>query len=280
MPQASPSLQTRIHAAKSLSQGHRRIADRLLGRAGEAAFWGIEELAGEAQVSVSAVVRFAQKLGYSGFSELKADLVEAAKRQKPMADRLLDAPKGAAALMLDVARRDIANIEKTVHSIDERLLSEVLNRLAGAQNRVIIGHGISAVMAQHLAYLLTVTGLVTVAGNPAEFGRQVVNLGPRDVLVAISFPPYSVETVEVVGHARQRKIPVVAITDRLDSPVAAHATHVLPVPGENLLFSHSLAGFNVLIHTLATGIASRNPGEALKRLRDAERILKPILVED
>lgn len=274
-----PSLQTRIHGVKSMSAGHGRIADRLIGRPREAAFWGIEELAKNAQVSVSAVVRFAQKLGYSGFSELKADLVAAEKAQQPLRDRLMDAPRGGAALLLDVARRDMANIERTIHSIDESLLLEIMKILVSAPNRVIVGHGISSIMGQYLGYLLTITGLVTVAGSPAEFGRQVVNLGAKDVLVAISFPPYSVETVRVVEYARRNRITVVAITDRHESPLAKHANLVVTVPGENLLFSHSLAGFNVFIHALATGIASLNPGKALKRLRDAERIIQPILME-
>jgi DNA-binding MurR/RpiR family transcriptional regulator len=273
-------LLTRIHAARTLSGGHRRLGDCLIRNAHEAAFWGIEELAKRAEVSVSAVVRFAKKLGYSGYTELRGDLVAAAKVRSLGEDRLLDAPKGAAATLVDVARRDIANIERTVHSINDKLLSGVVKALTGARHRVLVGHGISQIMAQHLGYVLTITGLVTVAGNPAEFARQTVNLTPEDLLVAISFPPYSLETVRVVEFARRQQVPVIAITDRLDSPLARHAQFVLPVPGENLLFSHSLAGFNVLIHTIATAVASRDPELALRRLREAERIAAPILLED
>ena len=94
------SLVARIHNVVGLSTSQRRIADCLLGRLNEAAFWGVEELASRSQSSVATVVRFAQKLGYSGFLEMRQALVSLVKKQSRTGEQLLTAPTEAAATLV------------------------------------------------------------------------------------------------------------------------------------------------------------------------------------
>lgn len=274
---ASPktSLISRLHGTKGLSASQRRIADCLVGRLHEAAFWGVEELAARSQSSVATVVRFAQKLGYSGFLELRHALVAQAKRQARFGETLLQAPSEAAAALVEVARRDVRNIEQMIQGVDEPLLEAVVARLRQARLRLAIGDGVSALMTRHLAYLLTQAGLPCLEGSSADFATQVVNLGPGDVVIAISINPYSRETMDAVSFARRRGIPVLAFTDRIRSPLARLAENVLPVPGENLLYSHSLAAFAVLAHAIATSVATRDREGILLKLREAERVARP-----
>lgn len=275
-----PSLAARVAAAQDrLSASQRRIADRLLGGGRDAAFWGVEELAARAEVSVATVVRFAQLLGYAGFLELRQDLVAQAKNQG-VEERLLQAPKGAAATLVEVAHRDVANIERLLAQVSEELLSTTVAMLSRARHRVILGHGVSAIMAQHLAYVLTQAGLPSISGSPAEFATQVVNLDRRDVVLAFSVHPYSRETYDAAAYARELGVPVVAFSDRLESPLAKVARVTLPIPGENLLFSHSLAAFAVLAHALATASTAGDRAEILRRQRDSAQVASAEYVED
>ena len=274
------TLLTRMHQAEGLSEGHRRLAELLLGNPLEAPFWGIEEVARRAETSPSAVVRFAKRLDYAGFSELKHDLVSEARARSHGEGRVVTAPHGILATLAEVATRDIRNLERLTQLTDERELTAVVKLLGRARNRVLIGHGVSWVMAVQLGYVLTMAGLTTVAGNPAEFARQAANLGPKDLLLAFSFPPYSQETIKVASFAQSRKVPVIAITDRPDSPLGQRATHTLSVPGESLFFSQSLAAFSALAHTLATTLANRNPEGIIDRLRKAEQVSKDLFTDD
>lgn len=273
------TLVTRLHATKGLSSSQRRIATCLLGNLGEAAFWGVEEVAERAESSVATVVRFAQKLGYRGFMEMRQALVAQAKAKTAPEDRLLRAPREAAAMLVEVAKQDMLNIERTVQGINEDLLMRLVQSIEGARFRVLVGHGVSRIMSQHLGYLLTVSGYVTVAESPAEFARQVANLDARDLLIAFSFPPYSQETLDVVDYARKRNTPVIAITDSLDAPLARHANLTVPVAGENLMFTHSIASFAVVAHTIAAALASRDREASIQRLLEAERIAKPQFIK-
>ncbi len=277
MPRATSLLARLRHQAFS-SPGHQRLADVILTHLDDVPTWGIHGLALEAGTSPAAVVRFAKALGCTGFSDLRNTIYAETRVRDLGEERLLRAPQEASALMVDVARRDLANIEHAVQLLDETRMSTLAVLLKEASHRVLVGHGISWIMAQHLAYILTHCGLVTVAGSPAEFGRQVVNLTPRDVLVAFSFPPYSKETRDVVRHAQDEGVPVVAFSDGPRSPLFDLATVAITVPGENLFFSHSLAAFSVIAQALGTALTQQDPEGALQRLHDAEQINRGQLV--
>jgi len=273
---ADQGLAARLQAVSaSLTPGHRRIADILMASQHEAAFLGIEELAKRADSSVATVVRFAKTLGYAGFLEMRKSLVHTAKKHYRRGDQLLQAPDQASATLVEVARRDIRNIERVIREVDEKHLLGVVKHLKESRSRLVIGDGVSALMARHLAYLLINAGLPVMEGNPADFATQVGNLVAKDLLIAFSIAPYSRETLDAAAYARKRGIKVLAFTDDLRSPLAKVATLTVPLPGENLFYSHSLAAFGVLAHAIATTIARQDPKGALRKMREVERIAGP-----
>jgi DNA-binding MurR/RpiR family transcriptional regulator len=270
-----PLLLTRLNAAKGLSPSQDAIADCLRANLNEAAFWGVEELARESGTCVATVVRFAKKLGYKGYLEMRKALVQGAKKTWRRGDQLLDAPAEAAATLLEVGLRDIRNIELVMKAVTEDLLQGAVQLLRSSRMRLAIGDGVSALMTRQLAYLLINTGLPTLEGSPADFATQVGALGPKDLLIAISITPYTTETLDATAYARKRGIKVLAFTDAPSAPISRLATLTLPIPGRNLLFSHSMASFGVLAHALATAIARKDAKASLALLREVESIARP-----
>nr|WP_320132211.1 MurR/RpiR family transcriptional regulator [uncultured Holophaga sp.] len=271
---------SRLQEARDLSPSQQRISECLTANMNEAALWGVEELAEHSHSCVATVVRFAKRLGYSGFLEMRKALVNSAKRHYRRGDQLLQAPTQAAATLVEVARRDIRNIERVVLAVDEEQLQRVVARIRDSRVRLVIGDGVSALMARHLAYLLLNTGLPVMEGNPADFASQVGVLESQDLLIAISITPYTRETLDAAAYARKRKVPVLAFTDRPGSPLGQSADLMLPIPGENLLFSHSLAAFGTLAHAIATAIAREDPKGSLRKLREVERVAKSKFTDD
>jgi DNA-binding MurR/RpiR family transcriptional regulator len=134
-------------------------------------------------------------------------------------------------------------------------------------------------MGQIFAFHLTQAGVPCIAALPSDFSNQVANLGPKDLLVAISFSPYSRETVEAAMFARQNGVPVLAFSDRKDSPLAHSADIFIPVHSENLLFSFSVTSFAALSHAFAIVLAARDQAGTLKRLKAADEVAQPFFVE-
>ena len=270
-----PTLLERLEQATALSPTQRRVAGCLRTNLEEAPLWGVEDLARESGTCVATVVRFAKKIGYSGYLEMRKGMVSSARSRRQRGDQLLEAPANAAAILVEVARNDIRSIEQVAKAVDQAILQRTVDLLKGSRLRLVLGDGVSSLMARHLAYLLIATGLPTMEGNPMDFASQVASLDRRDLLIAISIFPYTRETVDAAAYARTLGIPVLAFTDGRQSPLAKAADLTLPIPGKNLLFSHSTAAFGALAHALATAIAREDPEASLEKMRETERVAKP-----
>jgi DNA-binding MurR/RpiR family transcriptional regulator len=130
-----------------------------------------------------------------------------------------------------------------------------------------------------IAFYLTQAGVPCIAAIPSDFSNQVANLGSKDLLVVISFSPYSRETVDAAIFAKENGIKVLAFSDRKDSPLAIHADILIPVPSEDLLFSFSLTSFAALAHAFAIVLAARDQSGTLKRLKAAAKVAQPLFVD-
>ena len=283
MPNGSKTLDVQARLAnvyRELPEAQRAIADLLMGDPLLGALWGIEAMAEKAKVSVGSVTRFAKRLGYRGFSDFRDALREACRARSGESE--LEELKPATDLfgaLSEVLRRDGDHLGRLIQVVDHSLLESASRLLVGAEHRVILGRGVGQVMGVIFSFHLTQAGVPCIAALPSDFSNQVANLGPRDLLVVISFPPYSRETVDAAIFAKQNGTPVLAFSDRRESPLAPHADILIPVPSEDLLFSFSLTSFAALSHAFAIVLAARDQAGTLKRLKAADKVAQPLFVE-
>jgi DNA-binding MurR/RpiR family transcriptional regulator len=277
MPKEKPEANFRerlITAATSLPPQQRSIAEYLLEHPTSVPFYSVPQLARRVGVSEATVVRFAQRLGYPGFSELKIELVE-------MLQSRLDTGTGEADehladdILASVANLEVTNIGRTVESLDRRIYTEVAESLFSAERVHTFGMGVSALLAELAAYTLLQVGLrasclPTFFSSPRE---QLVGIDSGDLVLAISLPPYSRQSLDILRDARALGIPTVALVDRETAPAATLAGRALPVRSDNMMFTNAVAAVTVMINALATEIATTHRGEALSALSQINRVL-------
>ncbi len=273
-------IQARLaEAYRELPEAMRRIADALMSDPLLGALWGIESMAERAQVSVGTVVRFAKRLGYGGFSEFRDALREACHARSGDSElELMEAPTDMYGTLAEVSRRDGENLTRMIQMVDEATLEAATQLLLKAHHRVILGRGVSHVMSLILGLYLTQAGLPCIAAIPSDFSNQVANLGSKDLLVVLSFAPYSRETVDAAIFAKGSGIPVLAFSDRPDSPLKPYADILIPVPSEDLLFSCSITTFAAVAHAFAIVLAAQDQAGTLQRLKAADKVAQPLFV--
>lgn len=261
------------HAAK-LPQQQRTIADHLLENLETVPFLSVPELARRCGVSEATIVRFSQRIGYTGFAELKGALVEllrdrlgaaAARETGAAEDDVLEA----------VAAHEGRNIRLTVEKIDRTVFGAIADRIFAADHVSTFGLGISSHLASLAAYALVQIGvaahpLSTSYSSPAE---QLVTAGENDLVLVISLPPYSRQTLEVLAAAAAAGAGTVALTDRLIAPAARRAELSLAVRSDNLTFTNAVAAMTVVINALATEVATRHPDEAVDAFARIGKVL-------
>ena len=112
-------------------------------------------------------------------------------------------------------------------------------------------------VAVYLTYLLAQGDkrTVLVDGLAGLQSQQMRGLNEADVIVSISFAPYSPETVSIVEDAKGR-CSVIAISDSVIGAVAKDADLVLQVREAEVRGFRSLAASMCLAQALAIGVAA------------------------
>lgn len=278
---SDPPIQARLaEAYRDLPEAMRRIADVLMSDHLLGALWGIENMAHRSGVSVGTVVRFAKRLDYKGFSEFRDALRTACLARSGDSElELLEEPSDIYGALAEVAKRDGENLTRLMQMVDQSTLEAAVALITQARHKVILGRGVSHVMSLILAFYLTQAGLPCIAALPSDFSNQVANLEDGDLLIVLSFAPYSRETVDAAVFAKESGVSVLAFSDRSDSPLVPLADIHIPVPSEDLLFSCSMTTFAALAHAFAIVAASQDHSGTLHRLKAADKVAQPLFVD-
>jgi DNA-binding MurR/RpiR family transcriptional regulator len=267
-----------LEAYQRLPANQQRVADFILKQPHDLAFLTTDSLSKNLKVSKATIVRFAQSLGYQGFTELQNEVLDAVQSTIRAPDRFmieLGKMKPDETLTV-VARHEVQNINRTVQYIDRETFSGAVEALLGARRVFTMGIGVSSLLAEVLSYELNQVGIESqaLASGKLRFVEHLALARRGDVAVGFSFPPYSKETIDAAKYARQRGLGVVTITDKLTSPITFYANHVLAVQTENMLHTNSISAISVVINALVTDVALRNKPAASKMFRESTQILR------
>lgn len=245
------------------------IADFLLRNPVRATAWGIEELAQNTGTSTATLSRFARTLGYGGFAALRGAIADALQTAlqpvfhpvEKLKDALGRSQPGAAdgnPVIAESLQTSLDNLRATAAGLDTRELTRIAARILDAETVYTLGFGLSA----HLAALLSldlqpfckqVINVVEFGGTEVAAGR-LMNIGPADVLLSVSFPRYASDAVTLTRYARDRGAHVVAITDSMASPLVAPAHATLLALAAHPVMSSSSAAAVVVIEALVTSL--------------------------
>jgi DNA-binding MurR/RpiR family transcriptional regulator len=267
-----------LQSYEQLPDHQQRIADYLLQHGKNVGLLTTDSIAQHLNVSKATVVRFAQKLGYKGFVELRNEILEFLRSDLKSVDNfILSIGKQSIEDTLTlVAKHEVQNINKTIQQMDRPAFTQSVELMLNARKVITMGVGISSLLSEVLAYELHQVAIEALALSSAHirFVESLAMASAKDVVIGFSFPPYSMETVDAAAYAHQRKIPVIAFTDRLTSPITFHTNKVLVVRSENMLFTNSIAAISVVINALATNIAAKNKKLITSTFKESTRILE------
>jgi DNA-binding MurR/RpiR family transcriptional regulator len=255
-----------------LSPNDRRIAHHLLDHPAQAPFETAESLAAQTGVSKAAVVRFANRVGFSGFAELHEVL-----RDEAVARLSLPREQDGRGDVVDaVASRARSDLDAMRAGVDRSQFAAAVSLLRKGNGKIgIFGHRKSAALAEYAYYLLNplLSNTWPIAAGEPGIADQLIDLEPGDRLIAFTFRRYARITAQVISSFHEAGAPVVLITDDLMAPAADLASHVLVcAPAEAGEFDTAAPGI-VLIEALAAAIASRSR-QGDKRRDLAERLWK------
>ena len=198
----------------SMSKGHKRIADYITENYDKAAFMTAAKLGDTVGVSESTVVRFASELGFSGYPQLQKTLQEVVKSRLTSVQRMEAA--GGEDMLEHAFSSDIETIKATRESISREAFNASVEAINRAKHIYVLGVRSAASLASFAAFYLnfvydSVT-LIEPAGTGEAFD-QAFRINKDDVCIAISFPRYSKQTINMLRFISDRGATVISVTD-------------------------------------------------------------------
>ena len=247
----------------TLSKSHKKIADYILSNYDKVAFMTASSLGKKVNISESTVVRFAGSIGYDGYPELQRELQESIKSKLTTVQRF-EMSKGhnESDYLTKIMMGDIYNIRHTIDHVDVDMINIFISKMIGARKVHILGLRSSSILANYLGFYLNfiLPDVHVVRETAQDVYDQLLNMTSEDVLVAFSFPRYSKRTYDCVDYAITNNIPILGVTDGLNSPLFEKTEFCLTAKYSMNTFVDSFVAPMSLMNALIIGTSIKKEG--------------------
>ena len=259
-----------------LTRSQRRLADFLVGSYQSAAFMTAARFAQAVGVNEATVIRFAQRLGYTGFPAMIEE-VQQIVHQDLTPGGWLFTEKGPSENLFFLALAGQAELlQRTMRQIPPDVVAAIRQAILGAQSIVVVGQGRTAALAAYLSSSLRAMGMPALSPDVASSDLAALLTGATETftVVGVSLDETDERLARVLSLANKRRARTVAITDSAISPSARAAELALTFSSAGALAAPSAAALvaviDALVHCLVDGNEEglRPQSEALRHARE------------
>jgi DNA-binding MurR/RpiR family transcriptional regulator len=271
------ALETRFEQAQSnLNASRSQLIRNILENAEENYFLSSRALAKRYGVDKATIVRSVQMLGYERYADFAADLRShfvsrltpytlmkaAARERRSVADHVEHS--------FEMDAHNLQALRSQINADDVTRLAKRLNR---ARRIMVIGVDFAASLSYLLAYGLNSLGYDAEAppGSAGNLQQKVNLLGPKDLLIAISFGRCLQATVDAVIRAHEHGVPTFGITDSDKTPIARFCDSFWIASIANPSFHGSYVAPIAAMDALFVACAHTQPNRSLAALRQKDR---------
>lgn len=260
-----------------MSKGQRILAAYITDNYDKAVFLTAAKLGEAVGISESTVVRFAASLGYRGFPEFQKAMEELIqnKLDEHQEKEVTFARVKQSQVLEAVLKFDRENIDDTLKVIDHDAFDFAVDQLVKADHVYIVGLRECASLAQYLGFELhLIRDNVRIVGtnSASEIFEQLIHLGPKDLVLGISFPRYSMRTLKAMEFARDRNAMVISLTDSIHSPMNLYSSCNLLAKSDMTGVMDSMAAPFSVINALVTAVSMKKKNALIETLTKLETI--------
>jgi len=269
-----------------LAQSERKLADFLLADPERIRHLSSQQLAEEAGISQSSVVKFSQKLGFKGFPAMKLAISEAlASGQNPHSVLVHNQILGDDPLRMVGEKLIKENITAMHASLDinteEKLLASV-TLLRNARRVLLVGIGASGLVAKNFSWKLMKIGINAVAEQDMHALLATVQaMSSEDILLAISYSGERREINLAADEALAAGAKILAITGFTPNALQQRATLCLyTIAEEQATRSAAISSTSaqmMLTDLMFMALVQQDLENAPGRIRHSEALVKRLV---
>jgi DNA-binding MurR/RpiR family transcriptional regulator len=238
-----------------MSKSFSRLADYILDNYVQAALMTATELAHQVDVDAATVVRFAQRLEYSGFPELQDEIKEKVKQSLLIKPKKADTPDSFASVVDSRMQRMKDSIEQARMLIEVESLEKLVEQIGKARRIIVVSDGLGQVAAYNLLNLLEQGGfLVSVAqSGVGDLARTISTANQEDLIIAIDVAGAAPYLPRALTEASEIGVATAAIVGSASHKSAVNAGLAIAAQTQEVL-GLSVILVDVIVYTLAESL--------------------------
>ena len=235
-----------------MSKSFARLADYILDSYIQAALMTATELAHTVDVDAATVVRFAQRLGYSGFPELQEEIKERVKNDLLIRPEQATEPDSIPGVVNATMHRLREAIEQARMLLDTDAVARMIDQIGTARRIIIVPDGLGQVAAYNLRNLLELGGFLVTVAQPGvtDLARTVSAATSEDLILAIDVAGDAPYIARALAEAVAVNIPTAAIVGAA-SHQSARETDVVLAAQNQPSISLGIVVVDGIVYTLA-----------------------------
>ena len=218
-----------------LSKSEKKVAKYILDNYDNIALLSSSEIAINANVSDTTVIRFAKSLGFNGFTDFKKALrsnlhtSNMYKDLQDMKNNLND--QYAANYMISTA----TEIENFIKTLDYDLINKIVTLILNSKQLYIGGLGTDATVAKYLFSYMRKIGFnpILLIEEGHTLKESLLNINKEDVLITCNFPKMFPDEIEMTKLANAKGAQIITITDSEVSAMELNSNYSIIVPQTN-----------------------------------------------
>lgn len=265
-----------------LTNVEKKIADYILKNAENVVTMSVSDLAENADVAKSAIIRCCKSLGYKGYAQLKLSLAGELSKNRQLNYVPYIAPHDDASNILDkVFAANVKTLHDTAEKIDRRVLQNVVNLLADSRIIYIYGIGTSSAIVNDFQYRLTQAGFTALCFTDAPSMKiSTMNIKKGDAAIGISNSGRTIATIDALHLARENGAETVCITSYSESPITKECTYPIEIYTDEIAYpveavSARIAHISV-IDAITIALSAKNYENAVKRSKISRELIDTI----
>ncbi|HAP14768.1 MAG TPA: MurR/RpiR family transcriptional regulator [Lactococcus sp.] len=208
------SLITRINSYyDNLSKSDQAISNYLIKNMDSAAHLSIQDFAKNVQVSTATISRFAKKIGFDSFQDLKLAIHSTEKFKSDNFFSELSPRDSYKDILTKNFTSNTLSLNATLQLIDSNTLDEIMNVLLSAKTCGFFGVGGSNAVALIAYHKFLRMPLQTVYHQDFHYQQMLASkLTKNDCAFVISHTGKNKDTLKIVDILKNNQVPVIAIT--------------------------------------------------------------------
>lgn len=265
-----------VSTKKTLPKKQQKLCDYILKHFEDLGLVTIKELAKDAEVGISTVMRTIHALDYDNFNDFRRDIYNSAMPNDSkfsLKNAFIESGKVKSHTLTHVWDKSVSLLNQSLKPDLISSFDQAINLIEQANNIYVLGTRPYKTTALYLEHLLNEFNLSIhqLSYDTDSIFDKTKKMTNNDLLIAFSFEPYTYSVINAVKETKRQGNDIILITDHDTSPLIEFSNVTLKLSVRKDHFS--ILPIIALIDAIVLELGKRTSETSLKHLEKLEEVL-------